>query len=168
MSLESVAKGILGVVAPTLGTALLGPAGGIAAKFLTDKLNIKTEELPKFLGNMSPEQLANMKTLDTEFSLKMRKMGIDIFALEVEDRKDARDMAKKNMYPQIILSSLFIIGYFLVLGLLMGQVIVIPEGFKEGTMILLGILTREVPTIMQFWFGSSHGSKDKDSPYKPK
>lgn len=68
-------------------------------------------------------------------------------------------MSKK--LPQIGLSVLFIAGYFLILYTLLTGGILIPESMKDTSILLLGILTREVPTIMQFWFGSSSGSKDK-------
>ena len=165
MSLKSIAQGILGVVAPTLGTAFGGPLGGMAGAWLSGKLGIKEGDLPNFLSNMTPEEMARVKILDQEFDLKMKEMDVDIFEIEIDDRKDARSMAKENMKPQIILSAMFIIGYFAIVGMLMGGVVSIPETFKEGTILLLGILTREVPTVMQFWFGSSHGSKKKVSPY---
>jgi len=58
---------------------------------------------------------------------------------EYEDpRNDYADVRKKNK-PHYIASS----------------------DIKDTVILLIGLLTREVPTIMQFWFGSSSGSKDK-------
>jgi hypothetical protein len=33
--------------------------------------------------------------------------------------------------------------------------------YPEAVTFMLGALFREIPTIMQFWFGSSSGSKEK-------
>ena len=68
----------------------------------------------------------------------------------------------KNKIPQILLSILFIIGYFTILALFILGIVRLSVEFKDVIILLIGILTREIPTIMQFWFGSSSGSKDKD------
>ena len=91
----------------------------------------------------------------------MERLGVDVYRLEVEDRKDARGMAKSNMWPQIILSAVFIGGYFLVLYSLFSGNVKISAELKDISNILLGVLTASFPAIMSFWFGSSHGSKTK-------
>ena len=67
-----------------------------------------------------------------------------------------------KMIPQVLLSILFIGGYFVVLYSLIAGDLKIDNTLKDAILLLIGIITREVPTIMQFWFGSSHGSKNKD------
>ncbi len=78
-----------------------------------------------------------------------------------DDRDSARRLFYVNKWPQIILSAVFIVGYFFILGLLVSGTLMISSEVKETVILLIGLLTREVPTIMQFWFGSSSGSKDK-------
>ena len=158
-------KDILGTVAPVIATALGGPLAGGATKYLSDKLlgneDASEEELSNAILGANPDTLAKLKEIDNEFKLEMEKMNVDIFALETKDRQNARSMAKVNMWPQIILSALFILGYFIVLFFLLRGEITIAEGLREVVILLLGMLTREIPSIMQFWFGSSHGSKTK-------
>lgn len=74
-------------------------------------------------------------------------------------------VVRPDKRPQIVLSGVFIIGYFAVLLVLLTGNADISGPSKEVVLILLGLLTREVPTIMQFWFGSSIGSKDKAAKY---
>jgi len=159
-------KKILGSIAPTLATALGGPMAGTAVKFLSNKF-LGTEEgteqdIAQAISMASPEQLAELKKIDADFKVQMEKIGVDVFALEIEDRKDARSMAKVNMWPQIILSVIFIGGYFAIVGLLVTGEIVVPAEQMQIVSILIGVLTAGVANIMQFWFGSSHGSKNKD------
>ena len=161
MDWQSVVRSI----APVLGTALGGPMGGAAAKFIGDKLlgdpEATVDDIEKLVVNANPEKLAELKALDNEFKAKMKQLDIDVFKLENEDRQGARELFKVDKRPQMALSALFIIGYFVILGLLMGGTITIADAMRDTVILLLGILTREVPTIMQFWFGSSSGSKDK-------
>ena len=60
-------KALVKTVAPVLGTALGGPLGGAATKFLTGKLlgdeNASEQELADFIGGASPEQLLQIKQL---------------------------------------------------------------------------------------------------------
>jgi hypothetical protein len=92
----------------------------------------------------------------------MARLDIDVYQIEVEDRKDARGLAKVNMLPQIILSSIFIAGYFAIVYMLFSGKVVIDESIRDMSNILLGVITANIPSIMSFWFGSSHGSKQKN------
>jgi hypothetical protein len=158
-------KETLATVAPVLGAALGGPVGGVATKFIADKLLGKptatSKEIEQAIVSASPEELSKLRELDNQFEIEMKKLDIDVFALEVKDRDSARQLFKVDKWPQITLSGLFIVGYFVILGLLLSNTITITEDLKAPVMLLIGLITREVPTIMQFWFGSSSGSKDK-------
>lgn len=158
-------KSLLKTLAPTLATALGGPMAGTATKFLANSL-LGNEDAPQFeieaaLLGATPDQLAKIKELDNQFALEMAKLDIDVFNLEIEDRKDARALAKVNMWPQIVLSAIFILGYFGLVFTLFSGHIVIDDSIRDMSNILIGVLSGAFPAIMAFWFGSSHGSKQK-------
>jgi hypothetical protein len=91
----------------------------------------------------------------------MKQLDIDVFKLEVEDRVSARSLYSVNYWPQVILSSAFLFGYFLTLILLLLGEVRVPEEWKDTFSIVFGVITANIPTIMAFWFGSSFGSKEK-------
>lgn len=67
-------------VLPFIGTALGGPLGGAAATFLGSKLglpNATVATITDALQGMGPEKLAELKTADQEFQLKMAALGYD-------------------------------------------------------------------------------------------
>ena len=66
-----------------------------------------------------------------------------------------------NKVPQFIISLIFLLGYFYNLNLFVTGQTSIPEGYDDYVKILLGLLTIGVPLVLQFWLGSSSGSKDK-------
>lgn len=160
-------KDIVRNVAPALGTALGGPMAGVATRYIADAWlgdkDASEVDIAMALENATPERLIELKRLDSEFRLEMKKLEVDIFKLEVSDKADARKILGINIWPQIILSGLFIGGYFVVLALLVAGEVTLHEAVRDMTLLLVGLITREVPTIMQFWFGSSYGSKEKDS-----
>lgn len=158
-------KKIVGNLAPTIATALGGPLAGTATKFIASELlgneSALEKDIETFISNANPDQLAKLRQIDNDFAVKMAELDVDIFSLEIKDRDSARSLAKVNMLPQIILSALFILGYFAIVGILFSGAVIIDESIRDMSNILLGVLTANIPAIMSFWFGSSHGSKTK-------
>lgn len=160
-------KSLVKNIAPTLGTALAGPAGGMAVKFLAQKFLDNPEateaELARAIETASPEQMIALKKLDQDFLVQMKELDIDVYRLEVGDRQNARELFKVNIWPQVILSTVFVIGYFGILALLIAFREVEFNDRVFGILnTILGVLTAAIPMILQFWFGSSTGSKEKD------
>ncbi len=167
-------KEIIRSIAPTLGAALGGPMAGAATKFIAEKMlgkkNATQEEIAEVIMGASPEQLVKLKELDHQFKLDMKNLEIDVYELEYKDRDSARKLFAVSIWPQIILSGIFVIGYFGVLYFLLSAGAAVPEegSGKVELMInnpvfttILGVLTAAIPQILGFWFGSSLGSKEK-------
>jgi hypothetical protein len=159
-------KALVSVVAPTLGTALGGPLAGAATSAISTALlgkpTASDKELTKVLEQTNPDQLAALAAAEAQFTSRLKELDVDVFKLETADRQSARAAAKDNLWPQIALSGLFLGGYFTLLVLLFTTDVKLDGTLNDLMLILAGILTREVPTIMQFWFGSSFGSKEKN------
>lgn len=163
---------ILKSLAPTLATALGGPLGGAAVKFAVDKLMPGTEVeneqqgmdlLEQFINGANPERMAQLKALDNEFKLEMRRLDFRDAELNVQDRNSARQLATaRGMAPQLILSVVYTIAYGVVLYCFMAGRIMVPDAQQILFGSLIGILTAAQVQILNFWFGSSSGSKGKD------
>lgn len=160
-------KKTLATVAPTIATALGGPLAGVAVNMATQALGL-TESSPEALEQAvvgaSPETMLRLKEVDNAFKLEMERLGVDLERIHQADRASARDMAKQNMWPQIALSIVFIAGYFGAMFALHGVLFETKD--INGQLMalfgsLIGVFTRELSGIMQFWFGSSSGSKEK-------
>lgn len=158
-------KDIVKSVAPVLGTALGGPLGGTAVKFIAEKVlgdsSADESTVAEFIASASPDKLLELKALDQDFKIQMKQLDVDVFALEQKDRDSARALFKINIWPQIVLSALYIVGYFIVLVAVLTGKVAIPESSQSLVNVLIGMLSTAVPMILQFWFGSSMGSKEK-------
>lgn len=166
MAFTDALKQVVRTVAPAIGTALGGPLGGTAVKYLADKFLGKPDaseaEVAEALAGASPEQLIRLKELDTDFAKHMADIGVDLERIAYEDRASARDLAKVNNWPHILLSTIYTSGYFWLLWLFCtGQVHVVDTQAALFASIV-GVLTAAQIQIMNFWFGSSSGSKAKD------
>ena len=102
---------------------------------------------------------------ETEAGLKVRfaELAVEEERIHADDRGSARQLAiATGIWPQVILSTLYTIGYFWVLWLyLTGRVADLMPEQQAMTTTLVGALTAVQVQILNFWFGSSSGSKDK-------
>ena len=120
MNLKAI-KGLIGAVAPTIGQALGGPLGGAAAQTIASVLGCKPDEksIVNAVQAATPEQLAELKKAELDFQVQMKKLDVDVFALETEDIQHARSAFKGDWTPKVhrccvcaLLRSLYRIGYF--------------------------------------------------------
>ena len=85
-------KGILGALAPTLGAAVGGPLGGQAGQILSQVLGVPNnpKSIEQAMSNITAEQMVELKKAEKDFEVQMKELDVDIYGLEVDDRKDAR------------------------------------------------------------------------------
>lgn len=147
-------------VAPILGSALGGPLGGAAASVLSQKLLGKKEasdqEILDAVLQMTPEQATELKKAEIDFATR----ELEIAYL---DRDSARKLASTNsswIYPVLAMTTMLsffgIIVYVLVIGL---HLDVNTAAFVG---MLIGYVSSKAEQVMNFYFGSSAGSRSKD------
>ena len=148
-------KGILGAVAPTIGTALGGPMGGMAAKMVAEALGVDNDpkKIEKAIQAATPEQLAELKKIDADFDVKMKELDVDLFALETADIQSARGMFSKDWTARII--GVTVVGGFM--GYIFLVTIMPPEQNSEALInLVLGYLGGLASAIISFYFGASN------------
>jgi hypothetical protein len=157
--------GVLKGVAPTAVAALGGPFAPLAAGVIRNVLGAENAsesglEAAVLAAAGDPASVVKLKEIEAEMANLEGQMGIRFEELEVEDRKDARLLAREtSIYPQLSLTVVFVLGYFVVLGLFFSSTLIVP--MSEAFMVMLGVLTAGMTQLMAFWFGSSKGSQDK-------
>lgn len=159
---------MLSSVAPAIGGAIGGPFGAVAAKGALALLGIDAKpgdeeaQLEQAMRSATPDDLLKLKQADQQFTKDMKALDIDLAKVNQADRASARDMAvKAGREPQIILSVVYTIAYGVVLYNFMAGNIHVPEQQQILFGSLIGILTAAQVQILNFWFGSSSGSKEK-------
>jgi len=164
---------IIGTVAPTLATAFGGPLAGMATyqlgKVLLGQDDATDDQLSDFiLANQNPETLAKMKAAEFEFKSKLAELEINLAdigyktkKLEIDDRVSARDMAAETKSRATAYISVAVLVAFasIVVFLFLFE---IPEASRPVLYVLIGALATALTQVMNFWFGSSNGSKVKE------
>lgn len=168
---------ILSKIAPELeaGLAMTGPFGALGAMALkavsavVDQGNGSPtlDSVQTALAGATPEQMLELQKVNNDFKLKTQAMNIDVLKIQQElaesdaaDRASARAMAVvKGIAPQLIISGVFIGGYF---GILVSRYL----GWLHADSTLdqmMQTLLGGIMLILNFWFGSTHGSQQKDA-----
>ena len=155
---------LLGQIAPTIATALGGPLAGIAVKTLSSVLfgheNGSEEEISAAMANASPDQLAALKKIDADFKAHMKELDIDLERIAAGDRDSARQMQRdtRDWVPKV-LAVVITLGFFgiLIWMLLNGM----PKTGTEALLMMLGALGTAWTGVVNFYYGSSAGSKAK-------
>lgn len=147
-------KGVIGGLAPTLGAALGGPVGGAAASMLADVLGCDPvpAKLEKAIAQASPEQIAEIKKAELNFEARMKELDVDIFALEAQDKQDARATFAEDWTARAIaLISVALFGGYVIL-----VTIQPPDANDDGIVnLVLGYLGGIVSSVVSFYFGAS-------------
>lgn len=161
MRIPKALRSLLSAIAPTLGTALGGPLGGMAATTIAQavlgKDKFDGEEVLQALQN--PDALTKLKELEYQFKTDMQAAQIDMEQIASLDRDSARRReVDKDDWTPTVLASLLVVAF----GVVLWYVLVhgtVPGG--EIAYMLIGALTAEFSRIMTYYFGSSAGSKQK-------
>jgi len=153
--MKGLLTNIIGAVAPTLGTALGGPMGGMAAKMISEVLGVPNtpKAINQAIESATPEQMLQLKQAEQAFEVQMKELEVDVFSLEVQDKQDARGAFSKDWTARIM--GIVVVGGF------MGYIFLVtlqpPEQNSEALInLVLGYLGGLASAIISFYFGASN------------
>ena len=163
-------KKTLSTVAPGLATMFGGPLAGMATSAVMEYFGIESTGDPgqdetllsqKVIG-MTPADAIELKKIEANLAAEMKKAGVDIYKLEIEDRMSARVMREKlgGDYLSAAIAVLVVSGWIVV-----NYVIFTKTGdFSNKEIIIGGMRTLDAALmcVLYFLFGSSAGSRKKD------
>lgn len=156
----------LKTLVPMLGTALGGPFGGIAAGFIAEKLGLEgktVDAVTKALtdNKMTADQVTAIRLAEIDFTKFLAQNEITKDQLDTQNTVDARAMqiAVKSITPNI-LAVIIVTGFFGILIAMMLGLLTVSD--QQALLILLGSLSAGFGAVLNFFFGSSRGSQNKD------
>jgi hypothetical protein len=164
MMLDSLV-GILKSAAPALATAVAGPAGGVAVKFLADKLGIEDSTVEGVTAALQG---------NPDLQLKLKEIDLKELEAHMKDRDSARNremaIATSEHAPTLnkIVTPVLALGVVALSFILFAILIFVEvkENAKDILIYILGVLSAAVTQILSYYFGSSQGSKDKTAELK--
>ena len=158
---------LLSTIAPTVLSAFLGPASGVVLAGLGKIFgidNATTKDITKAIsdGKLTPEQISSIKELELKLQADEQERGFKYKELEYKDTQGAREMqiATKSLTPSI-LTWIVVVITLVCEGIMLFNAI--PPGADPIILgRILGTMDSALMLVLGFWFGSSHGSQNKD------
>lgn len=149
---------LLGNIAPALATAVAGPAGGLVISAIAAKLGVTD----------TVESVAKAIAGDPAAALKLAEIDLETLKLNQANTADARAMQVAALTQSDVFSKRFTM-YLTMFWSIAAAVYVgfitfgyiPPQNTRFADTILGFILGTVVATMLNFWFGSSDGSKAK-------
>lgn len=150
--------------APTLARALGGPLAGSAVALISQAVLGRREEDPgalsEALATASPEAWAALREADLAFQQSVLEATTEEQRIAHQDRASARarEMALRDHVPGFLAFAV-VAGFFGVLATML--IADIPTGAETEFSIMLGALATMAASVMNYYFGSSAGSRAK-------
>lgn len=144
--------------APALATAVAGPLGGVAVSAIAKQFGVE--------GTV--EAVTKAVTEDPEAALKLAQIDVEKLKMQYANTADARAMqvaafSQSDVFSKrftMYLTTFWSIAAAVYIGFITFSVI--PDTNVRFADTILGfILGTVIATMLNFWFGSSIGSKEK-------
>lgn len=149
---------LLGSIAPALATAVAGPLGGAAVSAIAAKFGVED----------TVESVAKAIAGDPQAALKLAEIDLETLKAQYANVADARAMQVAAFNQADVFSKRFTMYltafWSLAAAVYIGFITfsVIPDtNIRFADTILGFILGTVIATMLNFWFGSSIGSKEK-------
>jgi hypothetical protein len=161
---RSKLKRMIADAAPQLAHALGGPLAGAAVGHISRAIfgapDADEDVLAETLAAASPAHLVALKKAEQDFQIALREATLEALRIDVADRASARrrQVALRDWTPSAI-GALIILGFFIVLGAMVARRL--PPGAETEFSIMLGALATMTAAVVNYFFGSSAGSKEK-------
>lgn len=146
--------------APLLGAAVGGPAGGAIGSLVASAFGSENEpEAIMAAINANPEAALKLKTIELDNKTELQRIALETAKAEIADKQNARKENKHSKMPAIlsVVLSLVIVGIIYLL-----FYTPVPEESKDVLFVILGAVMKEWGGAMQYWFGTTRSSANKD------
>jgi len=158
---------ILKSIAPTVGTALLGPLGGVAVSALGNILGVSDATQDKIAsaiqaGQMTPEQISKIKELELEYQNNEKERGFRYAELAFKDR----DSARVNNVAGGVQHHIFWLSVLLLCVTIGCEIFVLFTGYPTQIPEIivgrvLGLMDAVATMVLAYWYGTTNGSAQK-------
>lgn len=150
--------------APKIAEQLGGPLAGAAVEALSraifGKDAVPEDAIAEAIEGATADQLIALKRADHDFDIALRQAAVEEHRIDAGDRASARErQSKMDDWTPSILGALIIAGFFLTLAVMVARRL--PEGAETEFSIMLGALATMTAAVVNYFFGSSAGSREK-------
>jgi hypothetical protein len=156
--------GLLKNIAPGLATAVAGPLGGAVVTAIASKFGVEdsVEKVTQAVAAMKndPQMMAKLQELELEYAKLAQENTANARAMQIAALQQTDAFSKRFVAYLSAFWSIMAVSY---IGFV--TFVDIPEKNVRFVDTILGfMLGTVVATVLNFWLGSSAGSRAKDTP----
>jgi hypothetical protein len=152
-------KGIVGNIAPLVGTALGGPAGAAIGGMVSSALGVdNTPDAVAQALKSNPEAAIKLRQFELENEQDIRQHAFKILNAELNDKQGARETHKHNPMPMLICIAL---TFMVSGGAYMLFTMDIPVDNKNIANLLFGTVLGQWGASIAYWVGTTRASSEK-------
>ena len=152
-------KGVIGGIAPLLGTAIGGPAGAALGGMVSSALGVaNTPDAVSQALKTNPEAAVKLRQFELENEADIRKHAFQVLDVELKDVQNAREIHKHNPMPMIICIALTLM---VAGGAYMLFTMDIPPDNKQIANLLFGTVLGQWGSSIAYWVGTTRSSSEK-------
>lgn len=146
--------------APLLGSVVGGPAGGAIGSVIASAFGVegKPDQIAQAIKN-DPNAAVKLRQIEVDNKTELEKIAVQKLSIELNDKQNARVNNKHSNMPAVLsgVLSLVIVGIIYLL-----FYTPVPEESKDVLFVILGAVMKEWGGAMQYWFGTTRSSANKD------
>lgn len=146
--------------APLLGGVVGGPAGGAIGSLVASAFGVESKP-EQIMQVISQDPDAALKLTEIEFNHKseLERLKFEEAKAIIGDKQHARESNKHSVMPAAlsVILSLVIVGIIYLL-----FYTPVPPESKDVLLVILGVVVKEWGGAMQYWFGTTRSSANKD------
>src|SRR5258706_6745113 len=155
----------LAQVAPGIATAFGGPLAGMAVSVVGKALGLDSatqEDIQNIVVGSKPEDLLKLKQAENDFQLALKTLDVKLADLDVQDRTSARSIWGTGKITISALSFIILGSFLYMVFYMIHEGADIPTGQEVMIGTLIGYVSAKADQVVAFFFGSSHGSLQKN------
>lgn len=163
MPITSSVMQVVAKAAPLLGAVLGTPAAGVGMKLVLDALGVGDgDDAALETALAAPEAAAKLREVELQHAEVLARIASTDYAVEVEDRKDAR--AHAAGYGNFVIWMAYVVTAMFAMTLVMVFLPLPMDGMDRDLLsMLIGMLVSKWQTIIDFFYGSkSNTGSDKN------
>ncbi len=149
-------------VAPTVagGAATIASGGNVALGGVVSSVMAKVLGRPVQDLEEASQAILGDPEATMEFRARMKEADMKELEIRAKDTNSARSLVKTSLGP-IVISTIVTISFAVLVFMVM--FVSIPTASQAVAYLLLGTLGTAFSQVLNFWLGTSLGSKEKDS-----
>jgi len=161
-------KKTLGTVAPGIATMLGGPLAGTATNALISFFGIDAgsadveTQIQQAVQAMTPAQMIELKKVENDLIVQLKKADIEIFKTETANQASAREQHKTSWTPAILTYLLVLCAGIIVYFVMTNSLGLVQNADKGLVGTVVGYVFSELKQATGYWLGSSFGSSQKN------